>query len=122
MIGSGPAGEEGAAQAVYFDKTISLVEEASSYGGSVSNTRVPGKAMPETALYQLPVNEHFQTPVPHIDAAGDVLGGHALSSTAMEEARVAMVHAFELEYKSGVSPFLPIGGWTIPETSMVGET
>jgi len=71
---------------------------------------------------QLPVNEHFQTNVPHIYAAGDVIGGHALSSTAMEEARMAMVHAFDLKYKSGVSPFLPIGVWTIPEVSMVGET
>lgn len=71
---------------------------------------------------QLLVNEHFQTNVPHIYAAGDVIGGHALASTAMEEARVAIVHAFELRYKSGVSPFLPIGVWTIPEISMVGET
>lgn len=71
---------------------------------------------------QLLVNEHFQTNVPHIYAAGDVIGGHALASTAMEEARVAMVHAFELRYKSAVSPFLPIGVWTIPEISMVGET
>ena len=71
---------------------------------------------------QLPVNEHFQTNVPHIYAAGDVIGGHALSSTAMEEARMAMVHAFDLKYKSGVSPFLPIGVWTNPEVSMVGET
>jgi NAD(P) transhydrogenase len=70
----------------------------------------------------LAVNEHFQTNVPHIYAAGDVIGGHALSSTAMEEARVAMVHAFGLKYKSRVSPFLPVGVWTIPEISMVGET
>jgi NAD(P) transhydrogenase len=71
---------------------------------------------------QLLVNEHFQTNVPHIYAAGDVIGGHALASTAMEEARMAMVHAFDLKYKSGVSSFLPIGVWTIPEISMVGET
>ena len=43
---------------------------------------------------QLLVNEHFQTNVPHIYAAGDVIGGHALASTAMEEARMAMDHAF----------------------------
>jgi NAD(P) transhydrogenase len=71
---------------------------------------------------QLLVNEHFQTNVPHIYAAGDVIGGHALASIAMEEARVAMCHAFDLKYKSGVSRFLPIGVWTIPEISMVGET
>jgi NAD(P) transhydrogenase len=84
---------------------------------------------------QLPVNEHFQTNVPHIYAAGDVIGRHALASTAMEEARMAMDHAFPfgghirlnditsgLRSRSGASPFLPIGIWTIPETSMVGET
>jgi NAD(P) transhydrogenase len=71
---------------------------------------------------QLRVNGQFQTNVPHIYAAGDVVGGHALASTAMEEARVAMVHAFDLKYKSGVGPYLPIGIWTIPEISMVGET
>ena len=71
---------------------------------------------------QLVVNEHFQTNVPHIYAAGDVIGGHALASTAMEEARMAMGHAFDLGYKSDVGPFLPVGIWTIPEISMVGET
>jgi NAD(P) transhydrogenase len=71
---------------------------------------------------QLRVNEHFQTNVPHIYAAGDVIGGHALASTAMEEARMAIGHAFDLKSQSGVGPFLPIGIWTIPEISMVGET
>ena len=84
---------------------------------------------------QLRVNDHFQTNVRHIYAAGDVIGGHALASTAMEEARMAIDHAFPfggtfplnditsgLKSKSGVSPFLPIGIWTIPEISMVGET
>ena len=71
---------------------------------------------------QLEVNERFQTNVPHIYAAGDVIGGVSLSSTAMEEARMAMVNAFDLRYKSGIARHLPIGVWTIPELSMVGET
>ena len=71
---------------------------------------------------QLLVNEHFQTNVPHIYGAGDVVGEHALASTAMEEGRKAMGHAFDLKYASGVGPFLPIGVWTIPEISMVGKT
>jgi NAD(P) transhydrogenase len=71
---------------------------------------------------QLEVNERFQTNVPHIYAAGDVIGGLALSSTAMEEARMAMVNAFDLKYKAGIARHLPIGVWTIPELSMVGET
>jgi len=51
VIGAGPAGEKGVAQAAYFDKRVALVEESPSYGGSVANTGVPGKAMRETALY-----------------------------------------------------------------------
>jgi NAD(P) transhydrogenase len=51
VIGSGPAGEKGAAKAAYFGKKVALVEQATSYGGAVANTGVPGKAMRETALY-----------------------------------------------------------------------
>jgi pyruvate/2-oxoglutarate dehydrogenase complex dihydrolipoamide dehydrogenase (E3) component len=36
---------------------------------------------------QLEVNDRFQTNVPHIYAAGDMIGGLALASTAMEQAR-----------------------------------
>jgi NAD(P) transhydrogenase len=66
------------------------------------------------------VNDHFQTSVPNIYAAGDVIGFPALASTSMEQARVAMVHAFDLKYKTRVSPVLPYGIYTIPEVSTVG--
>jgi len=55
-------------------------------------------------------------------AAGDVIGFPALASTAMEQARVAVCHAFDLRYKQQVSPVLPYGVWTIPEIATVGET
>src|SRR5262247_4232211 len=51
VIGSGPAGEKGAAKAAYFGKKVALVEQARSYGGAVASTGIPGKAMRETALY-----------------------------------------------------------------------
>ena len=70
----------------------------------------------------LKVNEHCQTEVPHIYAAGDVIGFPALASTGMEQARVAMCHAFDKSYKSGIERLLPNGIYTIPEVSMVGET
>jgi NAD(P) transhydrogenase len=70
----------------------------------------------------LAVNEHYQTAVPHIYAAGDVIGFPALASTSMEQARVAMCHAFDLKYKSRVSPVLPMAVYTIPEIATVGET
>ena len=51
VIGSGPGGEKGAAQAAYFGKKVALVERAPRFGGAVANTGIPGKAMRETALY-----------------------------------------------------------------------
>ncbi|HSH96110.1 MAG TPA: Si-specific NAD(P)(+) transhydrogenase, partial [Roseimicrobium sp.] len=75
-----------------------------------------------TSRGNLEVNEHYQTAVPHIYAVGDVIGFPALASTSMEQARVAMVHAFDLKYKSEVAHVLPYGIYTIPECSMAGET
>jgi len=68
------------------------------------------------------VNDKYQTSVPNIYAAGDVIGFPALASTSMEQARVAMVHAFNLEYKERMSLVLPLAVYAIPEISMVGVT
>jgi NAD(P) transhydrogenase len=67
------------------------------------------------------VNEHFQTSVPHIYAAGDVIGFPALASSSMEQARVAVCHAFDFRYKQRVSPVLPLAVYTIPEIALVGK-
>ena len=68
------------------------------------------------------VDEHYRTSVPSVFAAGDVIGFPALASTSMEQARVAVCHAFDLKYKQKVSTVLPYGVWTIPEIATVGET
>jgi NAD(P) transhydrogenase len=70
----------------------------------------------------LPVNENYRTNVPHIYAAGDVIGFPALASTSMEQGRVAVCHAFGLKYKQRVASLLPMGIYTIPEISAAGET
>jgi NAD(P) transhydrogenase len=68
------------------------------------------------------VNEHFQTAVPHVYAAGDVIGFPALAATAMEQGRVAMCHAFRIAYKTAVSSFQPYGIYSIPEISSIGPS
>lgn len=68
------------------------------------------------------VNEFFQTSVPYIFAAGDVIGFPALASTSMEQGRVAICRAFGFKYKQRVTEMLPLGIYTIPEISAVGET
>ncbi len=70
----------------------------------------------------LEVDEHYRTNVPHIYAAGDIIGFPALASTSMEQARIATCHAFCKPYKSAIAPVLPYGIYTIPEASMAGET
>jgi NAD(P) transhydrogenase len=70
---------------------------------------------------RLTVNEKFQTAVPTISAAGDVIGFPALASASMEQGRIATLHMF------GTAPSLrmdriPYGIYSIPEISMVGRS
>jgi NAD(P) transhydrogenase len=68
------------------------------------------------------VDDNYRTAVPHIYAAGDVIGFPALASTSMEQGRVAACHAFGFKYKQRVASMLPMGIYTIPEISAAGET
>src|ERR1043165_3212628 len=71
---------------------------------------------------RITVDEHFRTEVPHIYAAGDVIGFPALASTSMQQARMAVRHAFGQDVTSTAFRLLPTGVYTIPEAGMVGET
>lgn len=68
------------------------------------------------------VDENFRTNIPNIYAVGDVIGFPALASTSMEQARAAVVHAFDLKYKEKLAPFVPLAVYAIPEVSAIGLT
>src|SRR5688572_2135425 len=52
VIGAGPAGEKGAAQAAYFGKNVCVIERSPKPGGAAVNTgTIPSKTLRETALY-----------------------------------------------------------------------
>lgn len=68
------------------------------------------------------VDDQFRTTVPHIYAAGDVIGAPALASTSMEQARIAVCNAFNLSFRTQLARILPYGIYTIPECSTAGET
>ena len=70
----------------------------------------------------IPVDAQFRTKVPHILAAGDIIGFPALASVSMEQGRVAVCRAFDFSYKRGVATEMPYGIYTIPEVSAFGET
>ena len=63
----------------------------------------------------------FQTAVPHIYAAGDVIGFPSLASTSMEQGRIATCHAFG-EPAHAPPEFFPYGIYSVPEISTVGMT
>ena len=90
--------------------------------GNVEALNLSAAGLKATEKGLLEVNQHFQTAVPHIYAAGDLVGFPGLASTSMEQGRVAMLHAFGGEGRKRLSGLLPVGIYTIPEISSVGET
>jgi NAD(P) transhydrogenase len=70
---------------------------------------------------RIQVDECYRTAVPHIYAAGDVIGFPALASTSMEQGRIASCRMFDGPAGQSAAP-LPYGIYTIPEISMVGKT
>ena len=67
------------------------------------------------------VNADFQSSVPSIYAAGDVIGMPALAATSSYQGRVAASNAFGMHGLRFPHNY-PIGVYTIPELSSVGET
>jgi NAD(P) transhydrogenase len=67
------------------------------------------------------VDEFFRTAVPHIYAAGDIIGFPALASTSMEQGRLAACHMLGIPF-THMPDLFPYGIYTIPEISMVGQT
>jgi NAD(P) transhydrogenase len=70
---------------------------------------------------KLTVDQHYQTAVPYVYAAGDVVGFPALASTSMEQGRLASCHIFGVASPIPAN-LIPYGVYTIPEISMVGAT
>jgi len=69
---------------------------------------------------RIAVDQNHQTAVPHIFAVGDVAGG-GLAATAMEQGRIAALHAFGEPIET-LPELVPTGVYAIPEIAMVGQT
>src|SRR5262245_9241008 len=70
---------------------------------------------------RLRVDPVFRTTVPHIYAAGDVIGYPSLAATSSEQGRLAACDAFGVTVGPMAGHF-PVGIYAIPEISMVGAT
>ncbi len=89
--------------------------------GNFESLNLEAAGLQATEKRLLEVNPHFQTKVPHIYAAGDLVGFPMLASVSMEQGRVAMSHACGAERRK-LTDLQPVGIYTIPEVSAVGET
>jgi NAD(P) transhydrogenase len=98
------------------DKALSCMGRA----GAVSKLNLPAAGINHDGRGKVKVNSYYQTEVPHIYAAGDVIGFPSLASTSKEQGRLAVCHAFEVEARYAPELF-PYGIYTIPEISFVGQ-
>jgi NAD(P) transhydrogenase len=88
--------------------------------GNADRLRLENAGLEANKRGQIVVDEQLRTPVPHIFAVGDVAGG-GLAATAMEQGRIAALHAFD-EPVSTLPELIPTGVYAIPEIGMVGRT
>ncbi len=70
---------------------------------------------------RIAVDAQYRSVVPHIFAAGDVIGFPSLAATSSEQGRLAACHAFGVAAQP-MSDHFPVGIYAIPEISMVGQT
>lgn len=68
------------------------------------------------------VDDRYATTAAGVFAAGDVIGPPSLAAVAMEQARVAICHAFGFEFKTETDRFRPTYIFSIPEAAWVGLT
>lgn len=70
----------------------------------------------------IPVNAYYQTALPHIYAAGDVVGRPSLASASYMQGRAAASHAVGDESAGAFDREFPTGIYTSPEISSLGRT
>ena len=88
--------------------------------GATDRLNLPAAGLKADARGRLTVDRQYRTAVPHIFAAGDVIGFPSLATTSAEQGRLAACAAFGIEAEP-IAPHFPIGIYAIPEISMVGE-
>jgi NAD(P) transhydrogenase len=98
-----------------------LVLFSAGRAGATDALNLPAAGLAADERGRLEVDADFRTPVPHIFAAGDIIGYPNLAATSSEQGRLAACHAFGVA-AGPMAPHFPVGIYAIPEISMVGAT
>ena len=89
--------------------------------GNVEELELQNAGLEADKRGRITVDAHYRTTVPHIFAAGDVIGFPSLASVSMEQGRLAASYAFGSSAVSNPENY-PYGIYTIPEISFIGKT
>lgn len=94
---------------------------AAGRSGATDSLNIDKAGLAADKRGRIEVNDTFQTAVPHIYAAGDIIGFPSLSATSMVQGRLAACHMFNHKFSNKLE-FFPYGIYAVPEISMVGAT
>ncbi|SMC64989.1 Si-specific NAD(P)(+) transhydrogenase [Rhizobium sp. RU36D] len=102
--------------------TAEMVLFAAGRVGATDSINLSAAGLEADSRGRLKVDpETFQTAVPNIYAAGDVVGFPSLASTSMEQGRIAARHAVGAP-ASDPPQYFPYGIYAVPEISTCGLT
>lgn len=89
--------------------------------GAVDRLNLAAAGLTSDKRGRLTVDAQFRTEVPHIFAAGDIIGYPSLAATSALQGRHVACRAFGVDIEP-IPPHLPVGIYAIPEMSMVGPS
>ncbi|MDH6265206.1 NAD(P) transhydrogenase [Rhizobium sp. SG_E_25_P2] len=99
-----------------------MVLYAAGRSGATAQLNLDAVGLKPDSRGRIKVNpETFQTDVPNIYAAGDIVGFPSLASTSMEQGRIAARHAVGAP-ACDPPQFFPYGIYAVPEISTCGLT
>jgi NAD(P) transhydrogenase len=117
--------EQGPRVRLQLDSGKTIIAEKALYSvgrtGATAALNLAAAGLAADGRGRLVVDGNYRTEVPDIYAVGDIVGFPALASTAMEQGRLAVCHAFGVRAASAPEHF-PYGIYAVPEISMVGKT
>jgi len=87
--------------------------------GAVNQLNLHAAGLTADKRGRLKVGAQFRTEIPHIFAAGDIIGYPSLASSSASQGRQVACHAFGIEVEP-LPEHLPVGIYAIPEISMIG--
>jgi NAD(P) transhydrogenase len=90
--------------------------------GNTQNMGLEALGITTDSRGNIPVNDAYQTSVPHIYAVGDVVGIPSLASASYDQGRFAATHIVEGRLEHKLVKDIPTGIYTSPEISSLGRT